>query len=139
MKADNKGVIVTEGIGSYAYKNLVNISYQQYGTSLTRPYSVKNYTLDAYQSSDPQERVIKFTSDNAEYGAIAGVFSYLGKSAYYVVNWNDEGASTDRVILTFDKNSSYTLIQGAQETTGSGTECTITLASGEGALVVLDN
>ena len=137
MKADSKGVIISEGTTSNAYKNMVNISYKRYGTSYYREYSVQNYTLEAYKESDPQGRVTKFTSSDTTNGAIAGVFSYQGKTAYYVVNWSD--ANTNNVTLTFDKASNYIVIQNAEESTGSGDTCQLSLAAGEGVLVVLNN
>ncbi len=139
MKADNKGIIISDGTDSYAYGNMVGISFQQTGSNWFRPYSVKDYTLGAYEETDPQGRVTNFTSSNTKYGAIAGVFSYQGKTAYYVVNWSDVTTGTDTVTLTFDKATNYTVIQNAKETAKSGDTCQLSLAAGEGVLVVLNN
>ena len=105
--------------------------------SLDREYSVEDYTLKAYKETDPQGHVTKFTSSDTTNGAIAGVFSYQGETAYYVVNWSD--ANTNNVTLTFDKATNYTVIQNAKETAKSGDTCQLSLAAGEGVLVVLNN
>lgn len=67
---------------------------------------------------------------------IVGCFDYMGGTALYVVNYNRE-AKAD-VTLTFDRNDyRYQVIQRAKSFDVIGGEMTLTLDTGEGALIVL--
>ncbi|MFA6808818.1 MAG: hypothetical protein WCR27_07480 [Eubacteriales bacterium] len=67
---------------------------------------------------------------------IVGCFNYLGKTALYVVN-NSLTKDKAKISLNFDSNYSYEVIQRATSRNISGKNITLTLAPGEGAMVIL--
>lgn len=67
--------------------------------------------------------------------ALVGCFDYEGAPAYYVVNYSTETKSD--VTLRFSDNYGYDVYQRATLASVHGTTMKLTLAPGEGALVVL--
>ena len=68
--------------------------------------------------------------------SIVGCFDYKGKAAYYVVN-NSTTKDKAKVTLHFNNNYASEVIQNATEYNLTGKNLTLTLAPGEGVLVVL--
>ena len=67
---------------------------------------------------------------------VAGCFNYGGKTALYVVNY--DRVNKGDVVLDFDGNYKYTVIQRATEKQCVGERLQLRLDFGEGALIVLD-
>ena len=76
--------------------------------------------------------------NNTRYGAIAGVFNYQGKTAYYVVNNNISAAQ--KITLDFGSTSkTCTVYNGATlGSTVTGTNCVLDIEAGGAALVIVD-
>lgn len=68
--------------------------------------------------------------------SIVGCFDYKGRTAYYAVN-NSTTKDKAKVVLNFDNRYAYEVIQNANSYSLKGKSLTLTLAPGEGALVVL--
>lgn len=68
--------------------------------------------------------------------AITGCFDYNGKAAFYVTNNNT--LEQDTVTLNFSSGVSGYTVQKAAKTTFNGNSLSISLAAGEGVLVVLE-
>ena len=84
----------------------------------------KTEVLDSY-------RELKSVSGEA----LVGCFDYEGAPAYYVVNYSTE--TKNDVTLRFTDNYGYDVYQRATLASVHGTTMKLTLAPGEGALVVL--
>jgi hypothetical protein len=76
----------------------------------------------------------------AEGGAVVGVFNYKGKSAYYVVNYDTETTRNQTVTLEFSNEVKgfSQQIQGCEKQQHIGNTCTLSLAAGNGALIIVD-
>lgn len=76
---------------------------------------------------------------NEAEGAIIGAFSYRGKDAFYVVNYDMVNPQT--ISLDFAGNDSYEyrMIQNAVTSYGKGNICDLTIPAGEAVLVVLED
>lgn len=116
MNAANEGVLVH---GDYA-KKLVG-SNPLAGTK----YESNNLILDAY-------RQLKSVSGD---DAIIGCFDYQGGTALYVVNGHRDEKGD--VTLNFDDRYCYDVIQRTETVSVVGNSVPLTLAPGEGVLVVL--
>ena len=68
--------------------------------------------------------------------SLIGCFNYKGKSAFYVVNYDTEYAQKISLKLTEKYNLSVT--QGAKTTFISTDALELTMAAGEGVLVVVE-
>jgi hypothetical protein len=69
--------------------------------------------------------------------SMVGCFNYLGKSAFYVVNYDTEYAQN--ITLDFYDNYDMRVIQKG-ETSYVDTDClTLTMGAGEGVLIVIEN
>ena len=82
---------------------------------------------------------------NNTYGAVIGCFDYLGRDAFYVVNYKHSQygyGDTEEVTLNFIGSQKYRIIseQLAEEMpmTGEGVSCTLNLAEGGAALVIIE-
>lgn len=88
--------------------------------------------------------IAKVTYDNmtlnvedATYGAIVGVFTYHGKTVYYVVNNNVTTAQT--ITLGFGTETpNLTVYNGENKTSESTNSCALSIAAGGAALVVVE-
>lgn len=67
---------------------------------------------------------------------MVGCFNYQGKSAYYVVNYDMEYAQ--EITLEFYDNCNFTVTQKAETSKLQGEGITLTMAPGEGVLVVME-
>ena len=67
---------------------------------------------------------------------MVGCFNYQGKSAYYVVNYDMEYAQ--EITLEFYDNCNFTVTQKADTSKLQGEGITLTMAPGEGVLVVME-
>lgn len=75
-------------------------------------------------------------------GAIAGVFDYFGKRAVYLVNYDTRNEGADQVTINFASSQKYEVIGSNEQLidgigSGEGNSCTVTLANGGAALVLL--
>lgn len=68
--------------------------------------------------------------------AMVGCFNYQGKSAYYVVNYDMEYAQ--KIALEFYDDCNFTVIQNAETSKLQGNGIELTMAPGEGVLVVME-
>ena len=80
------------------------------------------------------------SSTGEDAGAIVGCFDYnfegdKSRSAFYVVN--SDSSAKQQISLNFNNNYRYEVIQRGKSVTVSGTDITLTLERGEGALIVL--
>ena len=69
--------------------------------------------------------------------SIVGCFDYKGRAAYYAVN-NSTTKDKAKIVLNFDNRYAYEVIQNANSYSLKGKSLTLTLAPGEGVLVVLE-
>lgn len=76
--------------------------------------------------------VVSLTGDDS----LVGCFDYEGKTVLYVVN-NSTEKDKAQVTLGFDNAYAYEVTQAAKTYSVSGKNLTLTLAAGQGALVVL--
>ncbi len=77
-------------------------------------------------------------SANTTAGAMAGCFDYLGKDAYYVVNYDYTNAQN--VTLTFDADYALSVTINGQTSliNTADKKCTLSLSAGEAALVLVN-
>lgn len=84
--------------------------------------------------------VERVETKNKSYGAIVGCFDYLGRDAFYVVNYKD--GENEEVTLTFTEKQKYRVIseQISEEMpmSGEGMDCTVKLIEGGAALIVIE-
>lgn len=74
--------------------------------------------------------------EGVEGDSLIGCFNYKGKSAFYVVNYDTEYAQ--KITLRLTKRYNLSVIQGAKEAFISADALELTLAAGEGVLVVVE-
>ena len=110
MKASSKGVIAK---GTYAESSTSGVS-------------------GIISSTDILDKV-EVTGD---YGAVVGCFDYRDTETYYVVNY--DVTTTQDITLGFSSEQTYSVIMDGKESVGAGSEITLNIAPGEGALIVLD-
>ena len=67
---------------------------------------------------------------------MVGCFNYQGKSAYYVVNYDMEYAQN--ITMEFYDECNFTVIQNAETSKLQGNGMELTMAPGEGVLVVME-
>lgn len=108
MNSVNKGIIAT---GEEAIEANTYSEYMLDGDSWRELQSVKGDTL-------------------------IGCFNYQGKSAFYVVNYDTEYAQ--KVTLNFADKYEMSVTQNAEETYISAKSLELTMAAGEGVLVVIE-
>lgn len=147
MKSENEGIIAT---GGNAQTNASSVTYSD-GTLSSTTREIKassayrnsdntpNYA--AIKSADGVSRVSGITTTNTTEGAFAGVFTYQGKAALYVVN-NDTSAAQD-ITVNFTSSSNYRVIGfdasgDVEDVTALGKSCTRTVGAGEAFLLVID-
>lgn len=68
--------------------------------------------------------------------AMVGCFNYQGKTALYVVNYSTEYAQ--KIDLTFQDTYNVTVIQNAETKKLQGSELTLDMLAGEGALLIFE-
>lgn len=97
-----------------------------------------NYQLNAIDLTSSTD-MLKSMSATSGDGAIVGCFDYRDTEAFYVVNYDVSKAET--VTLKFADDYKYKIVQNAVATYGSTTnkELSISLAAGEGVLVVIED
>ena len=85
------------------------------------------------------EKLRSVTAGNEKYGALVGCFDYRGTEAFYVVNYDTAAGKSDTITLTFDTKYDVQIIQDTttENKSTTGRELTLTIPSGEAALVVL--
>lgn len=129
MKAVNTGVIVTGSAASDVAIAAKNGSYHQNrGHNFTGIRKQENGTYTA-----------KLKEVSSDVGAMVGCFDYQGLEAFYVVNYNYDEAASQTIALTFNGGHKYRIIQNAETTYGEGGEVSLTIPSGAGVLVVLED
>ena len=69
--------------------------------------------------------------------SMVGCFNYLGKSAFYVVNYDTQYAQ--EITLDFYSNYNMRVIQKAETSYVDTSSLTLTMNAGEGVLVVIEN
>lgn len=96
------------------------------------------YQLNAIDLTSSTDMLKSINATSGD-GAIVGCFDYRDTEAFYVVNYDVSKAET--VTLTFANNCKYKIVQNAVATYGSTTnkELSISLAAGEGVLVVIED
>lgn len=72
-------------------------------------------------------------------GAMVGCFDYQGYEAYYVVNYDRTEGATQNITLNLSSNAKYRVIADAVTTSGEGSSISLTVPSGAGVLVVLED
>lgn len=108
MNAVNKGVIVT---GERAEKD--------------------NASSNFIMEEKSWRELVGITGDT-----LVGCFNYQGKSAYYVVNYDTEYAQ--KITLEFHDDCNFTVTQKSETSKYQGDGITLTMAAGEGVLVVME-
>lgn len=108
MNSVNKGIIAT---GEQAIDDNTYSDYMIKGESWRELTGVKGDTL-------------------------IGCFNYQGKSAYYVVNYDTEYAQ--KIVLNFADNYDMSVTQNAEKTYVNTKTLELTMAAGEGVLVVIE-
>ncbi len=104
--------------------NAAHMGMMAYGNS---PCPIpENSTLQSF-------RELKSLSGDA---SLVGCFDYKGKTALYVVN-NSLDKDKAKITLDFDNAYAFEITQAAEKFNLSGKQLTLTLAAGQGALVVL--
>ena len=126
MNADSKGVIAVGNASS-------DIAYAA---------SQRSYTFGSIMSKTGgkyTDKLSNVTTSNSA-GAMVGTFGYHSSEAYYVVNYDTTEDATQTVTLTFGGTQDVTVIQNGVMTTYSSVgSLALTLDSGEGALVILED
>ena len=123
MKSNNKGVIVTGDAYAAIYiaKNLRDYEF----TGIIKK-SNNTYTTKLKDISDDKDVMV-------------GCFDYRGSEAFYVVNYDRTENASQTITLTFNGSQQYRLIQEAKTTYGQGDSVELTIPSGAGVLVVLED
>lgn len=124
MNANSAGVIVT---GSAA-TDMATAALTR-GYDFTGVIEKKNNTYTAMLNN--------VTSGNG--GAMVGVFDYQGYEAYYVVNYDRTEGASQNITLALNGNAKYRVIADAVTTSGEGNSISLTVPSGAGVLVVLED
>jgi hypothetical protein len=103
--------------------------------SVSKGIIVQNSSPIPVPSGDQLTSYKQLTSLSGSTPILAGVFDYDGKSAYYIVNntINQDGSVT----LNFNDSVSAEVYQNAKKSEKSGSQLSLNLLAGEGALVVL--
>lgn len=68
--------------------------------------------------------------------AMVGCFNYLGNSAFYVVNYNNQEAQ--KIKLYFSVNSKMRIVKNAKQMSVTTDNLTLNCAAGEGVLIVIE-
>lgn len=130
MKSENTGVIVT-GSANEA----VQLAASSGATEQKRGHQ---FTGILTQENGAYTDRLKEVSAGAN--AMIGCFDYQDTEAFYVVNYNyDNEAASQTITLTLNGNYKYRMIQDAETTYGEGGEVSLTIPSGAGVLVVLED
>lgn len=108
MNAVNKGVIVT-------------------GTKAEEDNKSSSFIME----EKSWRELVGITGDT-----MVGCFNYQGKSAFYVVNYDMEYAQN--ITLEFHDDCNFAVTQRAETTQYQGDGITLTMAAGEGVLVVME-
>lgn len=75
--------------------------------------------------------------DNDEYGVLAGVFEYDGKTMYYIVNYDYDNAQ--KVTLTLDEVHDITAyVQSGDDLKMQSEKCEFSLEAGNAALILVE-
>lgn len=83
------------------------------------------------------KKVSFINGDNNEYGVLAGVFAYQGKTIYYIVNYDYDNAQK----ITLELNGVGSMIvynQSGDDFQVQGEKCEILLEAGNAALVIVE-
>lgn len=126
MNADSKGVIT---VGNAA-------------SDMTTAASQRNYTFSGILSKTGGKYTDKLSNVTASKsaGAMVGAFDYHSSEAYYVVNYDTTENATQTITLTFGDSQDVTVIKdGVKTTYNSVSTLDLTLDSGEGALIILED
>lgn len=123
MNANSAGVIVT---GSAATDMAT--------AALTRGY---DFTGVIEKNNNTYTEMLKNVTAND--GAMVGVFDYQGYEAYYVVNYDRTEGASQNITLALNGNAKYRVIADAVTTSGEGNSISLTVPSGAGVLVVLED
>ncbi|MBR4761888.1 MAG: hypothetical protein IK086_04565, partial [Clostridia bacterium] len=126
MNADSKGVIA---VGNAA-------------SDITRSANHRSYNFKGVLSKTGGRYTDKLTNvtTSKTAGAMVGAFGYHSSEAYYVVNYDTTEDSTQTITLTFGNTQDITVIRNGVKTTyDSRSSLALTLDSGEGALVILED
>ena len=126
MNADSKGVITVGNAASDMTTAARQRSYTFSGilSKTGGKYTDKLYNVTASKSA----------------GAMVGAFDYHSSEAYYVVNYDTTENATQTITLTFGDSQDVTVIKdGVKTTYNSVSTLDLTLDSGEGALVILED
>ncbi len=130
LHATNEGYMSTGGYAESVATNTVKSVSMKKG--LTTSETFKNTIHTSYNAAT-------VTSDDDTYGAFTGCFKitsgeYAGKSAMYIVNYND--TATNNITVTFGFSKEVTTIYQGVKTTQTGNSYTTSLAAGDAVLVV---
>ena len=68
---------------------------------------------------------------------MVGCFNYRGKSAFYVVNYDN--FYSQKIKLDFLDNYNMKIVQKAEESYVKADSLTLTMNAGEGVLIVIEN
>lgn len=123
MKSNNKGVIVTGDADAAIY---IAKSLRDYEFTSIIKKSNNTYTTKLKDISDDKDVMV-------------GCFDYRGSEAFYVVNYDRTENASQTITLTFNGSQQYRLIQEAKTTYGQGNSVELTIPSGAGVLVVLED
>ena len=124
MNADSKGVIA---VGNAA-------------TDITTAANQRSYSFGSIMPKTNGQYTDKLSNVTATTGAMVGAFDYHSSEAYYVVNYDTTAEATQTITLTFGSAQTVTVIKDGVETTyNSVPSLALTLDSGEGVLVVLQD
>lgn len=126
MNADSKGIIT---VGNAA-------------SDMTTAARQRSYTFSGILSKSGGKYTDKLYNVTASKsaGAMVGAFDYHSSEAYYVVNYDTTENATQTITLTFGDSQDVTVIKdGVKTTYNSVSTLDLTLDSGEGALVILED
>lgn len=109
------------------------------GIMATGTTSKKILTNSGVKLLDATGKLRGVSAGNEKYGALVGCFDYRNTEAFYVVNYDTAKNSSDTITLTFNTKYDIQVIQNAtaKSMSTTGRELTLTIPSGEAALVVL--
>lgn len=108
--------------------NSVNKGVLLSGTSMDGHFDKVEYVLEGTSWRELKD----ITGES-----MVGCFNYLGKSAFYVVNYDTEYAQ--KITLDFYDNYNMRVIQKAETSYVDTNSLTLTMNAGEGVLIVIEN
>lgn len=148
--ADRNGLIGIDGTETpfYYYAKNINQHIAAIDNVLMKSTSTgimatgtrtKKKVLSGAMSGDTlitSTEMLEGISGGGEFGAIVGCFDYKDTEAFYVVN--DSLEQTQNIVLNFADTYRYRFVQDSKTYQGTGDTLALSIGTGEGVLVVLE-